>query len=332
MTSKVYWAERREYTSSVVGLYEALYKEHKRVRLIDSGDPDVSGVNMRDSAFRQKYAFDAFHLNNAGMSLMGDAMLPYLREVVVDRQQMQLASMNDLNVLAIGDSLFGGHSLADGEQWLEILAQRCSWNLTNLGANGWTLAKNDAVYPEGTSIRPSMYDKLMNDPNYKFGTSSNFYKYGEVSGKTAADVDLIFLEGGWNDFNYRIPLGTASDTVGSTYMGAVNAMVKKLLEQYPNATVVLITSWHTGGTRADGAERMDFVANGMKGVYAANYANNDRVALIDAGNPDVTGIRMTESDWSEIYAMDSAHLNAEGMVVMADSMQKLIWRHLIDKE
>lgn len=321
-----------EYTSSVVGLYEELYKENARVCLIDSGDPEVSGVNMRDSAFKQQYAFDAFHLNDAGMSLMAEAMLPYLREVILERQKMQIGGMKYLDVLAIGDSLFGGHDLADGAQWLEILAQRCSWNLTNLGANGWTLAKNDEVYPEGTKVRSSMYDKLMNDANYKFGTTSNFYKYGNFEGKTAADVDLIFLEGGWNDFNYNIPLGTTSDTVGSTYMGAVNAMVKKLLEQYPNATVVLITSWHTGGTRADGAQRMDFVANGMKNVYSANYADNDRVRLIDAGDPEVSGIHMTDSVWSAKYAIDAAHLNADGMVVMADSMQTLIWKQALSKE
>ena len=245
--------------------------------------------------------------------------------------QKQIASMNGMDVLAIGDSLFGGHSLADGEQWLEILAERCGWNLSNLGANGWTVAKNDAAYADSSQVRPSMYDKLMNDANYKFG-STRYYRYGNFSGKTAADVDVIFLEGGWNDFNWGMPLGTATDTVGSTYMGAVNSMVKKLLEVYPNAKVVLITSWHTGGTRADGAQRMDFVANGMKEVYNTNYADNDRVLLIDAGDPNVSGIHMGDSAWSAQYAMDSAHLTAEGMKVMADSMQTLIWRHVVDKK
>jgi lysophospholipase L1-like esterase len=245
--------------------------------------------------------------------------------------QKQIASMNGMDVLAIGDSLFGGHSLADGEQWLEILAARCGWNLSNLGANGWTVTKNDKAYADPSQIRASMYDRLMNDTNYKFG-STKFYRYGSFTGKTASDVDVIFLEGGWNDFNWGMPLGTASDTVGSTYMGAVNSMVKKLLETYPNAKVVLITSWHTGGTRADGAQRMDFVANGMKEVYSTNYADNDRVLLIDAGNPDVAGIHMGDATWSAQYAMDSAHLNAEGMKVMADSMQTLIWRHVIDKK
>lgn len=322
-----------EFTSSVVGLYEEMFAENPRVALIDSGDPEVSGVDMRSKTFKSQYAYDAFHLNDAGMVLMADAMLPQLQKVVREYRQMQAEAIGGMDVLAIGDSLFGGHSLANGEQWLEILAERCAWNLTNLGVNGWTVAKNDAAYSDPSKIRGSMYDKLMKDSNFKFGTTaSSYYKYGDFTGKTAADVDVVFLEGGWNDFGWNMPLGTATDEVGSTYMGAINLMVAELLVRYPNAKVVLITSWHTEGTRADGAKRMDFVANGMKEVYAANYADNDRVRLIDAGDPKLSGIHMTDSTWSAQYAMDAAHLNAEGMKVMADSMQTLIYRYVVDEK
>jgi len=324
-------AKSIEYTSSVVDLYEALYKNNDRVRMINSGDPDVSGVNMLDSVFRAKYSFDRHHLNDVGMNMMASAMLPYLKEIVAERMERQATALEGMDVLAIGDSLFGGHTLADGEQWLEILAKRCSWNLTNLGTNGWTVAKNDAAYPEGAKIRTSMYDKLMNDPNYKFGTTAkNYYKYGDFTNKTAADVDVVFLEGGWNDFGWNLPLGTVNDTDGSTYMGAVNAMVKKLLELYPNAKVVLITSWHVEESK-NGRDRMDFVANGMKQIYSTHYASNDRVVLLDAGDPDLTGIHMMDAAWKKVYAIDSAHLNADGMRLMADRMQKLIWQYVLDK-
>ena len=319
-------AKAIEYTSSVVDLYEELFKTNPRVTLIDSGDPEVSNVHMLDAEWKATYSHDAFHLNNDGMEIMADAMAPYLQKIAHKIRLQRQEDLQDTNVLAIGDSLFGGHSLADGEQWLEILAKQCKWNLTNLGANGWTVAYNPGAYADPAQVRSSMYNKLMTDANYKFGTTSSFYQYGNTTGKTAADVDIIFLEGGWNDFGWGLPLGTASDTDGSTYMGAVNSMVKTLLTTYPNAKVVLLTSWHTEGTRADGASRMDFVANGMKAVYNTNYATNERVYIVDAGDPAVSGIHMTDSEWAAEYAMDAAHLNAEGMKIMANSMLPIIWR------
>ena len=315
-----------EYTSSVVTLYNELYKGHDRVRLIDAGSPAVSGVDMRNSEFRSKYAHDSFHLNDDGMILMANSMIPYLEEIALERKMLKETTLRGIDVLAIGDSLFGGHSLPAGKQWLELLATQYDWNLTNLGVNGWTVAYNPGAYADQSKVRTSMYDKLMNDSKFKFGTKeSMYYSYGNPSGN-AEDVDLIFLEGGWNDYGHGLPLGTATDTGGSTYMGAVNSMVAKLLETYPNARVVLITSWHTSGVRADGAKRMDFVADGMKAVVAANYADNDRVALIDAGNPTVTGVLMGNEEWASEYAMDAAHLNEKGMAFMAEKMPNLIWR------
>ena len=246
---------------------------------------------------------------------------------------MIVKDQKDLNVLAIGDSLFGGHNLPAGAQWLELLAKQCEWNLTNLGVNGWTLAHNPDAYADKSQVRTSMYNKLMTDSSFCFGnTSSTYYTYGTVTGKRAADVDVVFLEGGWNDFGWGIPLGTEDDSDGSTYMGAVNGMVQKLLQTYPNAKVVLITSWHRSDVRAkDNANRLDFTANGMKKVYNKHYAQNDRVVLIDAGNPDVSGILMNDSSWRAKYAIDTAHLNAEGMELMAENMLPLIWKYVIDK-
>ena len=174
-----------------------------------------------------------------------------------------------------------------------------------------------------------MYNKLMNDANYRFGGAGQ-YNTGDAAKRSASDVDLIFLEGGWNDYGWNIPLGTADSRDGGTYMGAVNLMVEKLLKDYPNAKVVLVTAWHTSGTRADGAHRMDFISDGMKAVLEANYKNNERVYLIDAGDPDVSGVHMSDAAWFAKYAIDNPHLNAEGMKIMADSMLPLIHEIVFD--
>lgn len=323
------------FTSSVIDLYNARYADNDRVRLINSGSPAVSGVNMRDSAFRSQYAYDAFHLNDEGMKLMANAMLPLLWDVVADRKEqvesertLMAEQLNDLNVLAIGDSLFDGDFLESNQTWLALLAKECKWNFTNLGRDGWTLAYNPDAYSEGQTVRTSMWNKLMNDSNYKYGSSS-YYNYGTTSGKSNADVDLILLEGGTNDWGWNIPLGTVSDTTESTYYGALNSMIEKLLTQYPNATVVMVTGWHNPATNQRGEQRMDFVANGMKNVKSTNYADNDRVEVLDVGAKDVSGVDMTSSTFKATYSKngtDVYHLAANGMELVAQNLLPYIWK------
>ena len=238
-----------------------------------------------------------------------------------------LEELRDLNVLAVGDSLFGGHNLGCDNQWLAILAKEYGWNLTNLGSNGWLIANNPS------SERPSMSVQVRNDPAFAFGSAS-YYNYGDTASKTAEDVDVIFVEGGYNDYMWGTPLGTLDSTDDTTFYGALNLMIPALLGQYPNATVILHTSWHLSGTKTIAGEtvdRMDYLANAMKNIYNYTYANNDRVVLIDAGDPELSGVYMADAEWRAEYSCtpdDTAHLNQKGMELMADSMDNLMAKAL----
>lgn len=244
-----------------------------------------------------------------------------------DRAQ-QIQDLAGLNVLALGDSHFKGSDT----QWITLLAQQSQWNLTNLGMSGWTVAYNPDAYPEGETVRNSMYDYLYNKSGYVYGTNySNYYTYGDVSEKTAEDVDLIFFDGGWNDFMWGIPLGDVDSTDGSTLQGARNLIIQKLLSDYPNAQIILISEWDYDATRADGAHRVDFVSDGLRAFYNANYANNDRVKLVDAGDPAVSGVNMEDTEWRETYAPDGIHLNAEGMKIFANNILEHIWKTYFNK-
>lgn len=241
------------------------------------------------------------------------------------REEM-VEDLVDMNVLAIGDSLFHGDFLEDNQTWIALLAQECDWNLTNLGRDGWTVAYNPGAYPAGSNVRTSIYDKLMNDPNYKYG-SSGYYNYGYPASKSNEDVDIILLEGGTNDYGWGIPLGHTFQMTEETYLGALNLIVNELLVRYPNAKVVFVTSWHNTGSKPNG-DRMGFVADGMKALLEDNFADNARVDLIDAGNPEVTGVNMADASFRAQYGKsetDVNHLNAEGMKMMATSMLPLIW-------
>ena len=323
-----------EFTSSVVDLYEALYADNARVRLIDSGSPAVSGVDMRDKTFKSKYAYDAFHLNDEGMKLMADAMTPLLWDIVVgneikqDMRSQMVEELSGMNVLAIGSSGFDGDHLASYRTWLALLAQECGWTLTNLGQDGWTLAHNDDVYRYPEDIRQSMYNHLMNDTDYAFGTkSSEYYNFGSFSEKSNEDVDLILVQGGVDDYVAGIPYGTLEDRVETTYLGALNLMIDKLLEQYPNAKIALVTSWYSKGVK-----RMDYSANGMKRIVATNYADNDRVMVLDAGAKAVSGVDMTDYAFLTQYGKDTSdinHLNENGMKLVAENILNDLWKVVI---
>ena len=230
-----------------------------------------------------------------------------------------------LNVLALGDSLFNGSTESGYEkQWLALLAKKNDWNLTNLGWSGATVACNPEA--DSVSVPKSIYYQLFNNPDYCYGTTSEttiHYTYGDCSGG-AESVDIVFLEGGVNDW-HNIPLGTVDSTDPSNLYGARHLIVERLLEQYPNAKIVLVTTWYVQATRSDGGERMDFVANSIYEMYNEFYAENDRVCILDAGNPVVSGVDMSDNSWRAQYCPeDLSHLNDAGMEFVANALDPLI--------
>lgn len=322
-----------EFTSSILELYSKRFASHPRVACIDAGDPVVSGVNMRNGDFRAQYAYDAFHLNDAGMALMAESMRPLLwkrhaavRLVARTEVEIMRRDLAKLNVLAIGDSLFyGSGKTMDEEVWMNILAGECAWNLTNLGLSGATISHT----PNNAAVnKPSMYDRLMNDPGYCFGSRSdiNYYTYGDPSGDKK-DVDVILLQAGSNDYGTTIqaPLGEIGSTDPGTFLGAWHLVVDELLEQYPNATVVMMTAWENiDQTREDNANAIEYTSS-VLGLYSALYAENDRVKLIDSGDPGVSGVDMRDRAFRNLFAYDSFHLNDDGMKIMAENMLPWLW-------
>lgn len=272
-------------------------------------------------------------LSDRNVRLTSDART-FFTDVVTT---MQVASLYGLNVLAIGDSLFDGDYLDGKKQWIGLLATECKWNLTNLGHDGWTVAYNPQAYADGQNVRNSMYDYLFNHSDiYRFGGSNASHTRGKLYDKTAADVDLILLEGGVNDYGWNIPLGTVDDTDGSTLLGAWKLMLDKLLADYPNAQLVFVTSWYVEASKTVNGEtrqRMDYVCHGIKSLIETHYADETRLTLIEAGDPAVSGIDMGSYSFRMTYAKntsDTNHLNEKGMVLMQNFMRRELWSLLVD--
>jgi len=331
-------SDTTHFVGSIVNLYESnvarTFLGRGNVRILPrSGDAIVIYSAYTQASDVQSVATAALNdsayvatLSSAAKTILEKfkaGELPPASEGTEDNRKL-----HGLNVLAIGDSLFYGDDLERHEQWIALLARECNWNLTNLGKGGWTMAHKDG------RNHMSMSYQLLNNAAYAYGSTS-FYNMGNTANKTAEDVDLIFLEGGFNDWGHQVPLGTPTSTDETTMLGAMNVIIGKLKEVYPNATIVLITSWHYDGTQEiDGQTyyRLDYTAEGMKSVYETNYKYDARVKLIDAGDPALTDIHMYDPDWRAVYSnkpSDFCHLNARGMEIMAEHMLPLLKETLL---
>ncbi len=250
--------------------------------------------------------------------------------------------LDGLNVLAMGDSLFAGTDkgtagCARENQWVNLIGRTNNWTLTNLGIGGMTVSQTEANVTTG---KASMYEWLFNDINdYNWNSSSTtkneyngtahntYFQCGDFTGKTAEDVDLIILEGGCNDYGYAIaaPLGTITSKDPSTFLGAWNCVVEELLRVYPNAKIIFITTWYLNPqSRPDNLTSIEY-STSINRLYDEVYADNDRVYLIDAGNPAVSGVDMLNLTWRNEYSNDGYHLKDNGMAVMAENMLPRIW-------
>ncbi len=264
------------------------------------------------------------------------ALKVYADAFVGDLTEYYRKSMNGLNVLALGDSLFWGTIGVDrSKQWVNLMGAECKWNLTNLGVSGMTVSK---TANNQTSGKASMYERLFNNADFRWGTTnSDYYKVGTPSG-AAEDVDLIILEGGCNDYGTAVaaPLGTNDSKDSGTYLGAWNLITEKLLATYPNAKIIFLTTWDLPGSQDrskganDGMTSMEF-SRSILSLYKEKYADNDRVYLIDGGNASVSGVDMRDPVWRGTYSTDFYHLKETGFRIMADHMLPLIWQVVTGK-
>ena len=70
---------------------------------------------------------------------------------------------------------------------------------------------------------------------------------------------------------------------------------------------------------------MDYVCYGIRELYETHYADEERFVLIEAGNPDVSGIDMDNYSFRATYSKstsDTNHLNKKGMELMRRFMRR----------
>ena len=208
------------------------------------------------------------------------------------KQEQNNTVLEGITINALGDSYFAGNGLNPAFVWPQLLATKYNATLNNNGRNGSTMSN------------------LVNS-----NPMCERYK------AMARGADIILVEGGRNDFNNNVPIGTIDSYDTKTLMGALNTILKGLKEANPNSMIVVITCWNFPGTNNAGYTYADY-ANAMLAVAAAQG-----VYSINASDPSVVGVDMTDSEFKKQYSMtptDISHLSLKGMMLVMPKFEAII--------
>lgn len=126
-------------------------------------------------------------------------------------------SYQNVTVAFVGDSITRGTAMEAGNPiYWEIVNEKLKFKqVTGLGINGSCYSVT-SEYGATTQPLPTRY-------------------------RTIPQVDIIFILLGTNDFNMNTPLGTIEDKEDISFYGGMNYTFDRFAEEYPDATVILMT-------------------------------------------------------------------------------------------
>ena len=231
---------------------------------------------------------------------MSEYVLQYTANQVEQAIEESLTDLDVLRgkkILAIGDSFVRGHSLSDAQTWLSKIASRNNMTKYIYATNGVSLA-----YASGQSATALV--------NTLPTITAN-----------VASADFIVLLAGHNDANpdlnggAAIPIGENSDTVNTTFKGALNVTIKTLLNAYPTAKMLFLTPFNRRGIEEPYAEAMKEIC----GIWCVPCFDNYHSG----------GICFQSEGQSEVYELSaSLHLNEAGQERISLLYESLLANHL----
>ena len=201
--------------------------------------------------------------------------------------------LEGLTINALGDSYFKGNGLDMDYVWLSLMANKYGMDMNNYGINGSVVA-------------------------YGKGTNPMVLRYNDMP---ANNAQIIFVEGGRNDFNEKTPIGDVNSRDIVTYSGALNVILDGVKEKYPNAMIICFTPWNFPDKEGYDLTYKDY-CDAMEAVAKAHG-----VCCIHADDPAVSGIDMRDPGFREKYCMnpgDVSHLNSEGMKIAMTHFERIV--------
>jgi hypothetical protein len=203
-------------------------------------------------------------------------------------------SLEGLTMYALGDSYFAGDALETKYVWCSLLADKYGMKYTNKGKNGSAMSDAAAAYYPMVS------------------------RYTDLP---AAGADIILLEGGKNDFNNNVPIGSDSDTTTKTFKGALKFLIGKLQTRYPGALIICVTVWNVADTNSLGLTVADY------GQAMLDVCTSMNITCFNSMNPQNSGVDMTSDSFRSMYCLtpsDISHLNITGHRMVLPKFEKFI--------
>lgn len=184
-------------------------------------------------------------------------------------------------ILAIGDSFVKGHTLSESQTWVAKIANRNNMTYKISAINGAPIA-------------------------YKSGqTHTAIVKTIDSTISANPSMDYVVLMAGHNDANpdlnggKAIEIGSNTDNVDTTFKGALNIIIGKLLTAYPTAKILFLTPF----LRRDNEE---LYVEAMKEICGIH-----QVPCFD--NYHSVGLSFKNSAQAKAYELsNSLHLNEAG--------------------
>lgn len=129
-----------------------------------------------------------------------------------------------------------GTSITQGYGWCELVNNKFNFNATNNGVGGTAIC-NESI--------ASMCNLTRMNGQYSNVTDSNTGQVTTTGVAIPSDVDIIFVEGGTNDWARNWAIGTEKFSTtpnDQTFYGACDKMFDNLTATFPNAEIIVLGS------------------------------------------------------------------------------------------
>ena len=200
----------------------------------------------------------------------------------------------------LGDSITQGSGTScDAARFTDILSRECEFaEMRNYGIGGTRIAEQTAVEDEWLDTRDFCRRYKDMDP----------------------DADLIVVFGGTNDYGHgNAPFGTPDAETPKTFCGALNYLMRGLIEMYPMSDIVFLTPLQ----RADG-ENLDCyghtLSDYVEAIKEAAYRYSIPVLDMYAMGGICPGIDIQK----DLLCPDGLHPNDAGHVKMAGRIKAFL--------
>lgn len=199
----------------------------------------------------------------------------------------------------LGDSITEGHGTSAPE-YIFLNRLKAQYNLEkalNYGIGGTRIAKQ--LQQSGNHI----WDK----------------DFVERVDEMDPDVDVVVVFGGTNDFGHGdAPLGSKYDRNPNTFYGACYVLMEKLINKYPDATIVFMTPVHRcneDNLRGDGGKAQDVAPLSTYVEIIKEVATYYSIPVLDLFA--TSGIQPKVEVLREKYCPDGLHPSDAGHELIA---------------